>query len=79
MGPGSAPRVRARCPEPRRGKQHTEPEVGSLLAIAFRFVLAGGSLKEMGRQYGVSYPTVRNRLDDFIEKLKEIESARKGD
>ncbi|QOC22373.1 DUF2089 domain-containing protein [Wenzhouxiangella sp. AB-CW3] len=33
------------------------------------FVLSSGSLKAMAGQLGVSYPTVRNRLDDIIEQL----------
>jgi hypothetical protein len=36
-----------------------------------RFVLSSGSLKEMAAQLGLSYPTVRNRLDDIIAKFKE--------
>jgi hypothetical protein len=35
------------------------------------FVEAGGSLKEMAILLKVSYPTVRNRLDDVIAKLKQ--------
>ena len=35
-----------------------------------RFLLASGSLKEMARQYEVSYPTVRLRLDKLIQKIK---------
>jgi hypothetical protein len=35
------------------------------------FVKASGSLKEMASLLSVSYPTVRNRLDDIIEKLKQ--------
>ena len=31
-----------------------------------KFILASGSLKEMAAQYGVSYPTVRLRLDRLI-------------
>lgn len=38
------------------------------------FVKCGGSLKEMAAQRGVSYPTVRNRLDELIEHLKQLES-----
>lgn len=38
------------------------------------FVKCGGSLKEMAAQLGVSYPTVRNRLDELIEHLKQLES-----
>ena len=35
-----------------------------------KFILASGSLKEMARQYGVTYPTVRLRLDKLIQKIK---------
>lgn len=35
-----------------------------------QFFLTSGSLKEMASQLGISYPTVRNRLDDLIAKLK---------
>ncbi|MFR2510631.1 DUF2089 family protein [Odoribacter laneus] len=33
------------------------------------FIKAGGSLKEMAKTLNLSYPTVRNLLDDLIEKL----------
>ncbi len=33
------------------------------------FVRSSGSLKEMARSRGVSYPTVRNLLDDLIAKI----------
>lgn len=35
-----------------------------------RFVLSSGSLKQLAREYDVSYPTVRLRLDRLIEKIK---------
>ncbi len=35
-----------------------------------KFVLASGSLKELGAIYDVSYPTVRLRLDRLIQKIK---------
>ena len=35
------------------------------------FVKSSGSLKEMASLLSVSYPTVRNRLDGIIEKLKQ--------
>lgn len=35
-----------------------------------RFVLASGSLKEIASQYGVTYPTVRLRLDKLIQKIQ---------
>lgn len=34
------------------------------------FILASGSLKEMAATYGVTYPTVRLRLDRLIDKVK---------
>lgn len=40
------------------------------LAFIKRFLLASGSLKEVAAQYGVSYPTVRLRLDRLIQKIK---------
>ena len=39
-----------------------------------RFILASGSLKELAGGYGISYPTVRIRLDRLIEKIKIIDS-----
>ena len=44
------------------------------LAFIRRFVLASGSLKEMAEIYGISYPTVRLRLDRLIEKIKLLTS-----
>lgn len=38
-----------------------------------RFVLASGSLKEMAQLYDVTYPTVRSRLNNIIEKVKMSE------
>lgn len=37
------------------------------------FVKSSGSLKEMARKLGLSYPTVRNRLDDIIAQILKIE------
>ncbi len=44
------------------------------MAFIKRFLLASGSLKEMARQYQVSYPTVRLRLDRLIQKIQVSES-----
>jgi hypothetical protein len=42
------------------------------------FVLAGGNLKEIAEQVGVSYPTIRSRLDKVIEVLRgEIAKTRR--
>ncbi len=46
---------------------------GADLEFIVQFVKASGSLKEMARQYGQSYPTIRNRLDDVIAKLGAAE------
>jgi hypothetical protein len=35
------------------------------------FVLAGGNLKLIAEQAGVSYPTVRSRLDKVIDALRQ--------
>lgn len=37
------------------------------------FVKSSGSLKDMAKGMGVSYPTVRNVLDDLIEKLIKLD------
>lgn len=41
-------------------------------SFVLQFFLSGGSLKEMASQIGVSYPTMRNRLDDLIGKIKQL-------
>lgn len=43
------------------------------LAFLKRFLLASGTLKELARQYGISYPTVRLRLDRLIQKVQLID------
>ena len=45
------------------------------VAFIKRFVLSSGSLKEMARQYEVTYPTVRLRLDRLIYKIKTGENS----
>ena len=47
--------------------------------FALAFILRSGSLKEMARLYGVSYPTVRNRLDDLIARLSAIIESQETD
>nr|WP_325252689.1 DUF2089 family protein [uncultured Oscillibacter sp.] len=44
-------------------------------AFIKKFVLSSGSLKEVAALYGVSYPTVRLRLDRLIQKIKISETA----
>ncbi|WP_010277849.1 DUF2089 family protein [Paenibacillus senegalensis] len=40
-----------------------------------KFLLASGSLKEVAKQYGVTYPTVRLRLDRLIQKIQISEDT----
>ena len=40
--------------------------------FVLNFISSGGSLKEMASKLGKSYPTVRNMLDDIIEKLNPV-------
>ena len=40
-----------------------------------KFLLASGSLKEVATQYGVTYPTVRLRLDRLIQKIQISEDT----
>ena len=40
-----------------------------------KFVLASGSLKEVAGEYGVTYPTVRLRLDRVIQKIRMAEDV----
>ena len=41
-----------------------------------RFLVSSGSLKALAEQYGVSYPTVRARLDRLIAKVEAAEDQR---
>ena len=45
------------------------------VAFIKRFLLASGSLKEVARQYEVTYPTVRLKLDRLIQKRQLSESS----
>lgn len=44
------------------------------LAFIKRFVLASGSLKDVAAGYGISYPTVRLRLDRLIAKIAVVDT-----
>ena len=56
-------------------------EIPSLLQLdldeqdfVYHFIISGGSLKKMATKMKKSYPTVRNFLDDIIEKLGQNET-----
>jgi hypothetical protein len=40
-----------------------------------KFILFSGSLKDIAIDYGVSYPTLRIKLDRIIEKVKLAEKS----
>lgn len=44
-----------------------------------RFVLGSGSLKALCEEYGVSYPTLRARLDRLIAKVQAAEDPKVED
>lgn len=44
-----------------------------------KFILSSGSLKEMAGIYGVTYPTMRLRLDLLIEKIRLQEKEESDD
>lgn len=44
------------------------------LMFVKRFLLASGSLKDVAGTYGISYPTVRLRLDRLIQRIKILDS-----
>ncbi|POS02959.1 DUF2089 family protein [Flavobacterium croceum] len=39
------------------------------------FFLSSGSIKEMAKQAGNSYPTMRNKMDDLIEKINQLKNV----
>lgn len=45
------------------------PEDQSMICT---FMLASGSVKDLAEAYGVSYPTMRARLDALIERLRQL-------
>jgi len=52
----------------------TEPWIHAIddqdMAFIKRFILASGSLKKVAKQYDISYPTDRLRLDRLIAKIE---------
>ncbi len=42
--------------------------------FVLHFFLSSGSLKEMASKLGISYPTVRNKLDDIISKINKFKN-----
>jgi hypothetical protein len=44
-----------------------------------RFLMSSGSLKELADQYGVSYPTIRLRLDRLIDRIRTLDEVQPTD
>ncbi|HOZ88474.1 MAG TPA: DUF2089 family protein [Bacteroidia bacterium] len=42
------------------------------------FVKTGGSLKEMASRMKLSYPTIRNQLDDIIDRIRLLQKQHKN-
>jgi len=55
------------------------PPLASLSAddqmFVLHFIKFSGSNKDMAKHLNLSYPTVRNMLDEIIEKIKTIETT----
>ncbi|MFC1498272.1 DUF2089 family protein [Verrucomicrobiota bacterium] len=45
------------------------------ISLIKRFVLRSGSLKDLAKEYGVSYPTIRLRLDRLIAKIETLDEV----
>jgi len=56
-----------------RQRNWTEWLAEDELAFIRRFVVMSGSLKALAAAYGVTYPTIRLRLDRLIQKLEIVE------
>ncbi len=60
-------------------KQIFEQLSDAELDLLLRLVLASGSLKQLASQYGVSYPTIRSRLDRLIARVQDLQEERPPD
>lgn len=46
------------------------------ISFAKNFILKSGSLKDIAKQYDVTYPTVRLRLNKLIQKIQLIDNKK---
>ena len=49
------------------------------LDLVTELVLKSGSIKDLATSYGVSYPTIRLRLDRVIERLSALKHGQRPD
>jgi len=66
------------------GSYETEPHPltrldSSDLDFVLQLVLASGSLKDVAAAYGVSYPTIRGRLDRLIARVRQVLAGKAAD
>ncbi len=59
--------------EPKGRKTWVELMEEDDLSFVKRFMLASGSLKELAEAYGITYPTIRLRLNRLIDKIKILD------
>jgi len=52
---------------------------GEDLDLIVEFVLQSGSLKDLAAAYGVTYPTIRLRLDKVVERLRAAVDGKQPD
>jgi hypothetical protein len=67
------------CSTAVRGEYHPS-QLGSLndeqIEFAKTFILSRGSIREVESRLGISYPTVRNKLDEVIQALSEQQTKK---
>ena len=67
-------------PPAEEGTPLAEHPLGALsredLDLIMALVIESGSLKGLAKRYGVSYPTIRGRVDRVIERLEAILEGR---
>jgi hypothetical protein len=51
---------------------------GEEMRLAEALVMASGNLKELGAELGISYPTLRKRLDQVIARLRDERARDQG-
>jgi len=46
--------------------------------FVLNFIKHSGSLKKMAKELNLSYPTVRNKLNELIERIHQLESQKES-
>lgn len=48
------------------------------LQFIFDFVKCSGSLKDMANKQNISYPTLRNKLNELIDRIENLDAKEEG-